>query len=298
MNEPLIPIVSVIIPAYNAGEFIDETLQSVASQSIREIEVLIIDDGSTDNLKNIVMKYTESDYRFKYIHQDNKGVSCARNNGFRQSKGQYIAFLDADDIWLKDNLALKLEKFSKGNYGMVHSDGFRIDKYSVTLEGLVTGREGWLLDDLLLWRSGQIPGPSSILVKRDVIQHVGPFNEKMSVTADKDFFIRVAAKYEIGRVELPTWKYRIHDSNMHKNIAVMERDNIYLYRNLSRSRLFRSKGFERKCYSRLYWVLAASWRGDGKNYPRFISFLLKAIWKNPAVLGDLLSIIMNKWLTK
>ena len=292
------PLVSVIIPVFNGDQFIGETIDSVIGQSYRDLEVLVIDDGSDSKLKEIIQPYCDKDRRIRYYYQDHQGVSKARNYGIRLSQGSYLAFLDADDVWMEDNLWLKVPKLEGKSFGMVHSDALLMDKNSQPVHGILRGREGWLLDDLLIWKTGQVPGPSSVLVKKEVIDRVGMFDENLSTAADRDFFIRVSAHYEIGRIEKPTWKYRVHDANMHKNISLMEKDTLYLYGKLSRERLFRSWIFKKRCFANMYRVLAASWRGDGQNSRKFLYFISKAILSYPPVIFPVTSRAIRKWRPK
>ena len=290
------PLVSVIIPAYNSEKFIAETIESALIQSFTDLEVLVVDDGSIDYQKQVIDQFVLKDNRVRYIFQNNQGVSAARNNGYAQSRGQYIAFLDSDDVWFPENLKLKLEKFLTGDFGLVHSDAVLINERSEIIPGSLSGNEGDLLNDLLSWNGTQIPGPSSVLIKRRVIDQVGLFDVKVSTSADRDYFIRVASRFKIGRVDQVTWKYRVHNSNMHKNISVMENDAIYVFRKARTLNLFHTKSFERKCRSITYLVLAASWAGDGKNKKRALTFIFRAIWSNPSSIGDVIKKLIIRWL--
>jgi glycosyltransferase involved in cell wall biosynthesis len=289
------PLVSVIIPAFNASKYIVDTIESVLSQSFTDFELIIVDDGSTDGQFDLIFPFCLRDMRVKCIYQKNTGVSTSRNTGFNHSSGKYIAFLDADDIWLPNNLTAKLEKFENGNFGLVHSDGYLIDEHSEVKPGLMSGCEGYLLKDMLEWKRTQIPGPSSILVKREVLFSAGLFDPGLSTSADHDFFLRVASNYAIGRVEYPTWKYRLHDSNMHKNIHLMERDVLYVYKKASANNLFSGQWFERKCYATMYLILAASWAGDGGNKLRGVYFAGLALTMHPHSLIDIYQRILRKW---
>lgn len=289
------PLVSVIIPAYNSAKYITDTINSVLQQSIADFEIIVVDDGSTDHLKEVLTPFIAKN-QIKYIPQANQGVSVARNQGYKSSQGNYIAFLDADDVWLPDNLEAKLNKFKSGDFGLVHADAFVIDERSCPLEQTLAGKEGNLLEDMLAWNGTQVPGPSSILVKREVMDSVGLFDDRLSTSADQDFFIRVAVQYKIGRVDKPTWMYRIHGNNMHKNITRMEHDVLLVFEKASNARLFHSASFERRCFSKMYLILAASWAGDGRNLKRGFYFLLKAILKRPGVIMNVTTRIFNKWL--
>jgi glycosyltransferase involved in cell wall biosynthesis len=281
------PKVSVIIPAYNAERWLVQTIESVINQTFVDWELLIVDDGSNDGTAQIIQQFVTLDARISGFHQTNGGVAIARNHGFKKSRGAFLAFLDADDIWLSDNLELKLNKFTAGDFGLVHSDAGVISSLGQLSEQILTGREGMLLNDMLAWKETQVPGPSSILVKREVLESVGLFDEQLSTSADQDFFIRVAAKYTIGRVTKITWHYRIHENNMHKNIARMEHDVLIVFQKARQAGLFHSERFYRVCFSNMYLILAASWAGDGGNWFRAFRFVLKAVQVNPTIIFKL-----------
>ncbi len=291
------PVVTIIIPAYNAARFIAEAINSVLNQTVKNIELIIVDDGSTDGQNAIIEKIISDDKRARLISQRNSGVSAARNKGIEMSRGQYLAFLDADDVWLPDNLALKIEKFAQHDYGLVHSNGEVIDENGIPTGTILEGREGFLLDDLLLWNGTQIPGPSSILVKKTVIEETGLFDTRLSTSADQDFFIRVSAKYEIGKTDNISWRYRIHNSNMHKNISAMEHDVLLLYDKAGNMGLFRDERFRKKCIANMYMILARSWAGDGGNYLRGIGFLLRSVKTRPAQVIKLVQESFDRFTT-
>jgi glycosyltransferase involved in cell wall biosynthesis len=275
------PLVSVIIPSYNSERFIDETIASVLNQTYSDLEVIVIDDGSTDAQSEKISEWCNRDNRVSSFYQENNGVSSARNNGFNRSKGQFVAFLDSDDVWLSDNLSAKLDKFDNGDFGLVHSDAMIINEISELTNHIISGKEGVLINAMLEWKGTQIPGPSSILVKREVINKVGLFDTALSTSADQDFFFRVASQYKIGRVNKVTWHYRVHGSNMHKNIRLMERDVLYVYKKAARAGLFHSYWFKRYCFASMYLILALSWAGDGKNIPKGTYFAFRSFLAHP-----------------
>src|SRR5689334_21674594 len=122
------PLVSVVIPAYNAGSTIKATIISVLNQTLSDIEVLVIDDGSTDNTADIVAAFSDTDKRISIIRSVNQGVARARNLGIEKSRGQYIAFVDADDIWHQTKLEKQcafLQQFP--TLGIVYCLSDRID---------------------------------------------------------------------------------------------------------------------------------------------------------------------------
>jgi glycosyltransferase involved in cell wall biosynthesis len=281
------PVVSVIIPAFNCKRFLVETLQSVKMQTYPNYEVIIVDDGSTDGQLELIKEFCDGDSRFRFIRQENAGVSAARNFGFNVSVGSFIAFLDSDDVWLPNNLQVKLEKFNEGNFGLVHSDAQCIDENSRTIDRTLEGKEGVLLFEMLLWSGTQIPGPSSILVRRDILTDVGLFDTRLSTSADHDLFLRIASRCIIGRVPEITWMYRMHNGNMHRAIGAMEHDVLCLYKKAVQNGLLAEFWFTRKCYSRMYLILAASWGGDGRRMDKAFYFTVHAILSHPEAFLNL-----------
>ncbi|WP_052594542.1 glycosyltransferase [Aureispira sp. CCB-QB1] len=279
-------LVSVIIPAYKAGQYIEETIQGVLNQTHDNFELIIVDDGSPDNQAEVIAPIVASDNRIQYIKQKNGGVSSARNHGFRLSKGNFLAFLDADDIWLPNNLEVKLAKFATDKaFGLVHSDMAIMDGNSQLTGETKSGKEGYILDDLLSWNGTCVPTPSSILVRREVVEKVGGFDLELSNAADQEFFFRVAKDYKIGRVPEVTWWYRVHDNNMHSNIPVMEKDALLAYQRAEENKLFKSKAFRNQCFANMYLIMGASWWGDGHNKSKGMQYLLKAITTHPPAVG-------------
>jgi glycosyltransferase involved in cell wall biosynthesis len=281
-------LVSVIIPAYKAGQYIKETIQGVLDQTHTNFELIIVDDGSPDNQAEVIAPIAASDTRIQYIKQENGGVSSARNHGYRLSKGSFLAFLDADDLWLPNNLELKLAKFSSDTaLGLVHSDMAIMNGHSKLTGETKNGKEGYILDDLLSWNGTCVPTPSSILVKREVLEKVGNFDLELSNAADQEFFFRVAKDYKIGRVPTITWWYRVHDDQMHSNIPVMEKDALLAYQRAEEHGLFKSKSFRNECFANMYLIMGASWWGDGQNKFKGLQYIFKAIFIYPATIGKL-----------
>jgi glycosyltransferase involved in cell wall biosynthesis len=278
------PLVSVIIPCYKAAFYIEETLRSVIEQTYSPIEIIVVDDGSPDNQADLIKAFCIQHPTVLYIFQENSGVSNARNNGYRHAKGEYLAFLDADDVWLPRNIELKVDKLTKNDFGLVHSAATFIDSYSNQCPGGLEGAEGWLLDRILNWEGTAVPGPSSILVKKEVVENIGGFDPKLSTSADLDFFIRVASKFQIGKLEEITWLYRIHPENMHKNIPLMEKDMLLVYQNINTLSLFKTNRIKKNSYAKLYLVLGLCFIGDQKNYSKGLEYILKSIAKTPAIL--------------
>ncbi|PIZ44424.1 hypothetical protein COY31_02670, partial [Candidatus Wolfebacteria bacterium CG_4_10_14_0_2_um_filter_39_18] len=136
--------VSIIIPAYNAASFIGDSVRSALTQTYPNKEIVVVDDGSTDDTRAILEEYIKSG-QIKYFYQENKGPAAARNLGIKNSSGEFIAFLDADDVWLPEKLKKQIDLFKNPKVGLVYSDmeffgdKFPFKKYSEMTKGFYRG---------------------------------------------------------------------------------------------------------------------------------------------------------------
>ena len=277
------PLVSIIIPAYNADRFISETIDSILKQTYDSWELIIVNDGSTDKTKEIIGKYISSDSRIRIINQSNKGVSIARNTGIENAQGQFIALLDADDLWLEDNLKEKVNLLlSNAKPDFVFSDKNRADEKMQNILGTSVGSDCNILEDYLLWNKEPIPGPCSNLVfKKSCFGNNVRFHPELSNFADKHFAIQLARQYVGKRVPKALWNYRVVSGSMSKDILLHETDSVKGYMLFKESAVFKSDSFRRICFSNMYLVVAASWWKDGNNKIRALYFLLKAFFIAP-----------------
>ncbi len=283
--EAMSPTVSVIIPAYNAEPFLHETMQSIVDQTYSDWELILVNDGSTDDTLRVARSF--KDDRIQIIDKPNSGVSDSRNQGASVSSGKYLAFLDADDVWLPEKMRESVDFLNKHeSFGMVHGDMQVVNEKTKPLDQVLSGKHGEILEPLLLWDGCNVPSPSSILVRRTVFEEVGKFDPQFSTAADQDFFFRVAKHYPIGRISKVQGYYRVHGNNMHMNIERMESDHIGVYRKASKIGLFETKKLERKAYANLYKILAGSWWKDGGNKSKGLKFVWKSIVKRPGIIFD------------
>lgn len=281
-------MVSIIIPVYNAAEFLDKTIQSVLQQTFGNWELIIVDDGSTDNSAPIAKSYL-TDSRVQYFFKPNSGVSDSRNFGADKATGKYLCFLDADDLFYADNVQEKVDFLeSNTEYPLVHADVEVIDVKGQRTGEYYKGMGGNVLKDLLLWQQTVVPAPSSIMVTRDAFNKAGKWDTAFSTAADQDFFFRIAAKYNIGHITKVLTGYRILTNSMSRNITVMEKDHIGVYRKALQNGLFKSFWFKQECFSNLYLTLAGSWWVNGHNKIRGSFFLLRAILSYPTVILKLI----------
>jgi glycosyltransferase involved in cell wall biosynthesis len=278
------PLVTVVIPAYKAEAFIAETIQSVIDQTYTNWELIIIDDGSPDNQKMIIEPFLK-DPRIQYYFQENQGVSAARNHGLKIAKGAFIAFLDADDLFYPSNLEKKVDFLLKNNeIGLVHAYVQVIDENSIELDEVLIGKQGWVLDDLLIWRAEVIPAPSSILMPTKIAKEIGGWDTNFQTAADQEFFMRIAKQYKIGMVDEFLTYYRELPSSMSTNIPNFEDDHIRVFQKAKENNLFKNKLFELQCFSNLYLIIAGSWWVDGGNKRRAFYFMFLSFIKYPPIL--------------
>jgi len=203
------PLVSIIIPVYNRADLLDITLESVSKQTMRNYEVIVCDDGSDDDIESIVKKY---DKRFRVLKLKHSGLpAIARNAGIISAKGQFIAFLDSDDIWLPEKLEKQL-LFAKEypHLGLIATNAYKMvdekDEPNLFFEGMQT-YQGTILSNLL---SDNIVVSSSVLIKAHLIKKTGLFCEEREVRAieDYDLWLRFAMITECGLISDPLLRYR------------------------------------------------------------------------------------------
>ncbi|AFY92662.1 glycosyltransferase family 2 protein [Chamaesiphon minutus] len=215
------PKVSIVIPAYNAMTYLPDTLASVFQQTFYDFEVLLVDDGSTDSIQTWVAQ-TVFDRRVKLISQPNQGLSAARNTGITHSQSEYIAFLDADDLWHPTKLAQQVQWLdAHPTLGLIYNQTAQIDSAG-TPTGRVLGSaiSGNIWPQML--QRNIIDCPSSVLVRRQCFDRVGLFDRTLRSVEDWDMWIRIAAIYPVAVICQPLVYYRQHPSNMSKNWRVME----------------------------------------------------------------------------
>jgi len=211
---------SIIIPAYNADKYISETINSVLSQSYADWELIIVDDGSTDKTAEIVKQFCKKDNRIKYYYQKNSGVSVARNFGLNKAKGEYISFLDADDIWLNDFL-IETTSFLEENQkiGVVNTNVRFINKNSEKLDILYSGVDSDCINDMLFFNlKNKTTGPSGTVCRKQFVNDINGFNLFLSNVADKMFYLDLSKVTEIKNIDKVLWLYRFHENSMHKNV--------------------------------------------------------------------------------
>ncbi|NET46460.1 glycosyltransferase [Okeania sp. SIO2B3] len=212
MSTTTTPRVSVIIPVYNGDRYIYQAIESVLAQTYQSYEIIVIDDGSTDNTRLVLEPYVEA---IRYVYQENQGVSAARNHGIDLAQGELIAFLDADDFFLSNKLTAQVGVFdAQPNLGIVHSGWRRVNQGGETIKDEKPwdyvpklDLEGWLR-----WKP--IGTMGTLMFRRDWLQQVGSFEAGLGHAEDVDLVLRLALQgCEADWLRESTVCYRQHDRN-------------------------------------------------------------------------------------
>ncbi len=276
-------LVSIIIPAYNAGKFISETIDSVLNQSYNNWEMIIVNDGSKDNTGDIINNYATKDKRISVITKENTGVSETRNKGIAALKGEFAAFLDSDDVWLRDNLQKKIDcLINNPGIDYVFSNMLQADENLQNQIPAPVGKDTNILEDLLLWNGEVIPGPSSnLLIRKKCLDSGIRFDKRLTTIADQNFTVQLATKFKGKLINEALWIYRVLPGSMSKSLMVMEKDALTTYAIYKENNYFKSGSFRRKCFSNMYLIVGASWWKDGNKKGRGLYFLALAFFTAP-----------------
>jgi glycosyltransferase involved in cell wall biosynthesis len=211
------PLVSVIIPTYNRGWIVKNAIVSVLNQDFTDFELIVIDDGSTDNTAEVLQAIAGT---FTVIRQDNQGVSAARNRGIRESGGRLIAFLDSDDAWLPQKLSAQVDFFSRQPHALICQteeiwirNGKRVNpgKRHSKLSGMIFEPSLHLC----------LVSPSAVMIRRRLFAEVGLFDETLPACEDYDLWLRISRQHPIYLIDKPLIvKNGGHDDQLSKTAAL------------------------------------------------------------------------------
>jgi glycosyltransferase involved in cell wall biosynthesis len=212
------PLVSVVVPAYNAATTIGETLASILEQNVRDLEVLVVDDGSSDGTRDVVAQV--ADERVRLITQENGGAASARNTGIGEAAGHFIAFLDADDLWAPGKLSRHLAYLdAHPHLGVVQTGAVYVDP---DLRVLEVRRSATTVDAVLeTLRFENMPAfPSTVVMRRSALDQLGGFDPSLVILEDWDFVLRSARAGLLGTLPEPLTLYRVHPGNRSRDLGI------------------------------------------------------------------------------
>jgi glycosyltransferase involved in cell wall biosynthesis len=258
------PIVSVILPTYNCALFLPESIGSILLQTYKSYEIIVVDDGSTDNTKEVLSPFMQ---RIKYIKlEQNRGLPTARNIGIQSAQGKYIAFLDADDLWLPEKLEADMEYFDKHpDISMVYSRHININERGYTLGSDRKKRLPSGNIFIRLFSEQNFIITSSVVVRREVFETAGLFDEQLFNCQDWDMWLRIAFYFKVAGINKPLVKYRHNPRSLSKN-----RNNVLKYQKLVIDKTYNAfkdkiNGFDEKRYKKR---LASHYAKTGRYYLR------------------------------
>lgn len=262
------PLVSVIIPAYNCSEHISEAIESVLAQDYPNKEIIVVDDGSTDETTDILASYEE---KITLVKQQNSGSAAARNTGIKASHGEFIAFLDADDLWFPGKLSLQTEyMLAHKNIGLVYHDWIvwspesngtyapltppplKDDKFSIVEEC-----SGWIYGKLF---SDSIIHTTSAMLRKTLIDKAGMFDESLRIGEDYDYWFRVSRYTQIHKLKAVLSAYRTNIASITNQPSEINYGAIVINKVLRRCGRTGPDG-ERVPRSLIRKRLAVIWRG-------------------------------------
>lgn len=218
LSEAVHPLVSVVMPAYNARPFIDDAIRSILNQDYPRIELIVVDDGSTDGTPEAAERWGD---RVRVLRRQNAGPAAARNQGMAAARGDFIAFLDADDVWLPGKVSMQAGYlqdhpavgvvFGGFSRWYAQADGsFGAPPSPVNLDRplkLVPAHSGWIYRDMLL---DSVICIITAMVRRSVVETVGGFDETLATGEDYDFWLRVSRQFRVAELDRTLAYYRMH----------------------------------------------------------------------------------------
>ena len=198
------PSVSVVIPTYNRAHRVEKAIRSVQAQTYPDFEIIVVDDGSTDNTDSVMDRLIKEDSRIRFMKQPvNRGAQAARNRGIRESRGEWIAFLDSDDQWLPKGLEQRISLAKKKGVSVVHADADILDDDGMKRYG-IPGFQGKVYQDLLRSEGPLFP---ALLVKKNALEKIGFLDESMLAFQEWDTTIRLAKHFEFAFLPEATFIY-------------------------------------------------------------------------------------------
>jgi len=223
MQNNTTPLVTIIIPAYNQGYYLGEAIQSCLNQTYPNIEIIVVDDGSTDNTQEVAHSYNNP--KIKYLYKQNGGLSSARNAGIRAASGEYLSFLDSDDMFLPPKIELLMDKFKANpELGFVAGHALLIDQRGKVIPKKFETFLPSPIQNLILGNPFHV---GSVMIKKEWQEKIGYFDETLRSYEDWDYWLRLAIEgCNMEVVPVAVSKYRFHTGQMTRNGEQMTTANL------------------------------------------------------------------------
>ncbi len=273
--------VSVVIPTYNSISYLNTAVDSVLSQTFKGIEVLVVDDGSTDNTRKILFeKYGD---KIRYLYKENGGVSSARNYGIKKARGKYIAFLDADDYWMPEKIEKQVGLMeSNDKIGFCYVSTQRVDENLILINSIPAKEYEDYCEALLLDLNVVSGSCSSAMVRREVTLQTEGFDSQFSTYADWEYWLRLSLTTKFAPIKDELVKYRVVKGSMSSNPSVTEKDALGVLNKFFKQPNLPLKylKIKDKVISNHFMVLSGEFLHAGR-IKQSLKYMLKAISLHP-----------------
>lgn len=281
------PLVSVVIPAYNAGSYVATAIDSVLNQSYSHIEIIVVNDGSTDNTKTILSQYSDKNVRI--VSQPNRGMSGARNTGIKNAPGEFIAFLDADDYWLPEKIEKQVQLLQQHPEIGFCSTQTRVETPEGELANIwaCPTLNGTTLCTIFSQNSAIAGSASSVLARMSLQRQAGFFDETLQGLEDTDMWIRYATKAEYCCIPETLTVVLKRPNSVSRNLDNMFNSAIRMYK---KNRLLLENSLQKRFWRAAYASMLcdfAKWEArQGRKFAA-IKHILLALFKAPLNQGRL-----------
>ena len=277
------PKVSIIIPVLNCEQYIAQAIKSALNQSFQDFEIMVVDGASADRTPLIVKEFSERDKRINFVNQLNPGLASARNYGVEIAKGDYIAFLEADDLWHPDKLLLQVKCLeSKPDVGLVSCYSAVIDENSLLLGWRLGVDMNGMVYKRVIERN-PISTCSIPLIRRECLQNVGLFDERIKYIDDAELWIRFTRKFPIATIPKALVGYRRWSSNRSTDYKGMIEDGEFVLEKVFKKDPALTKSFYNFCISRNASTITGMCIIDGR-YKEARESLIHSIKKSKIAL--------------
>jgi len=273
--------ISVVIPTYNCGRFLGEAIASVLDQTHPVDEILVVDDGSSDNTRDVAAGFGD---RVRYLYQENRGPAAARNHGIREAKSEWIAILDADDFWKPEKIDLQVREVARDPKAVLIYTSF-CQFFPDGTERIITATDPNRLWPRLRYENC-VSGGSNVLVRRDVLVAENGFDETVRGVEDWDCWARLAKRYRFAAVSTPVTMVRIRPESLSYNHFKLAGETRKILDKTLVSDLhgLRRAVWRRRIWSSVLFHCAVSAQGHDSNEER--KFLMESLleWPSPTFL--------------
>jgi len=272
-----------VVPAFNAGRFIVEALESVSGQTYSPIDCVVVDDGSTDDTVERVRRFGHG---VRIVEQANSGPGAARNRGAAEGAGDLLAFLDADDRWLPTRLERQVAALARERGASAVVCGTEVVDRDLQPLGAITQLADLSLGDVLTWQAAIVSTGSNLLITRECFDAVGGFDEESHGSEDWLMSVSLIARGALTTIDDLLVQYRIHDTNLSSSAERLEREMLAAYDKVFSTGVADppTRGLKRKAYANLHRMLAGAYFVEG-NRRSFAREAARSLVNHPSTLA-------------